>query len=236
MNFWKITLATTAAGAGISAWGAFHPASQLFGRTLRHTGNNSTLALTFDDGPNPEATPRLLDLLDRHQARSTFFLIGAWARRHPALVREIAARGHTVGNHTETHPNLLWLSPRQIADEVSRSQEAIEHAAGQRVHWIRPPYGFRGPQLNPVVKEAGFAGVVMWSLSVRDWNSQPASQVISRLGRARGGQIILLHDGDARILGADRRHTIDALEFWLPRWRDAGLVFAALDTIGRELL
>src|SRR5690242_5558762 len=85
---------------GMSAWGACHPRSQLFGRTRCDTGRDGTLALTFDDGPNPAVTPRLLDLLDRYDARATFFLIGRHVRACPALAADVAARGHAIGNHT----------------------------------------------------------------------------------------------------------------------------------------
>ncbi|HEY3129284.1 MAG TPA: polysaccharide deacetylase family protein [Acidobacteriota bacterium] len=225
MTFWHIAVPTAAAVAGVSAWGAFHPASQLFGPTVRNTNSGSALALSFDDGPNPQATPQLLDFLDKHQVRATFFLIGKHVRLYPQLAADLAARGHTVGNHTETHPSLTWLSSERIASELSRCQQSIEQATGRPARWMRPPYGFRGPQLNPVVKSKGYDGVVMWSLSARDWNPQSPSRVIARLRKARGGDIILLHDGDHRNACADRSHTLRALEFWLPRWKDAGLVF-----------
>ena len=231
---WSVALPVVAAGAGISAWSAFHPAAQLFGRTIRKTGRRSALALTFDDGPNPAATPRLLDLLDAHQAQASFFMIGRYVNRYPKLAAEITARGHAVGNHTDTHPSLLWLSSRRIADELQRCQERIEMAAGRRARWMRPPYGFRGPQLDGVVRRGGFEGVVMWSVTGKDWDPQPASLLKDRLRGARGGDIILLHDGDSRALEADRSHVIGALEFWLPRWRDAGLELVSLDALERR--
>jgi peptidoglycan/xylan/chitin deacetylase (PgdA/CDA1 family) len=108
--------------------------------------------------------------------------------------------------------------------------------------WMRPPFGFRGPQLRTAVRRAGLRGVVTWSFTGYDWKPQPAARLIARLERvtrgmtaaggrnaARGGEIMLLHDGDFRQLGADRRHTLAALEHWLPRWRDAGLRFVSID-------
>jgi peptidoglycan-N-acetylglucosamine deacetylase len=230
MNLASIAaLAAGAGGAAACAWGAVHPRSQLFGRTLRRTGDDSTLALTFDDGPNPAVTPRSLELLARHEARATFFLVGRHVRACPGLAAEIAARGHAIGNHTETHPNLIWLSPRRIREELARCGEAIAEATGRKAGWMRPPFGYRGPQLARAVRGAACAGVAMWSASGRDWRPQPAVRVIRRLRRAPGGDIVLLHDGDYRALGADRRHTIEALEYWLPRWKDAGLRFVGLD-------
>ncbi|MGC1684048.1 MAG: polysaccharide deacetylase family protein, partial [Candidatus Acidiferrales bacterium] len=99
---------TAAAFTGIGAWGAFVPSSQLFGPTRRRTGDSRAIALTFDDGPNPAATPELLDLLDQHGARATFFMIGKHVREFPKIAADVVARGHAVANHTETHPNLAF--------------------------------------------------------------------------------------------------------------------------------
>src|ERR1700719_3602209 len=98
----------TALAVGTLAWGAVAPSSQLFGPTLRRLRVPSGIALTFDDGPNPAITPRLLDLLQRYRARATFFLIGRHVRACPELAAEIANRGHAIGNHTDSHPNLIW--------------------------------------------------------------------------------------------------------------------------------
>src|SRR5271163_5191499 len=120
MNPWLIAAPTTlaAAAAGITAYGAVYPRSQLFGATVSRTNSPRKLALTFDDGPNPAITPKLLDLLDRHHARATFFLIGRYVRECPDLVKETIARGHVLGNHTETHPNLFRLTRKQIRIEL----------------------------------------------------------------------------------------------------------------------
>jgi peptidoglycan/xylan/chitin deacetylase (PgdA/CDA1 family) len=204
-----------------------HPAGTLFGPTICRTADSSSVALTFDDGPNPAITPALLDLLDGHGVRATFFLIGAFVRQCPALAREIAARGHFIGNHTETHPNLLWLAPGSLAGELRRCQEAIAEAVGAPPVWMRPPYGFRGPQLPPVLRELGLRPPVLWSVSAHDWRPQPAGRVVQRLRRVRGGDIVLMHDGDHRRLGGDRQHTLGAIAHWLPRWKDTGLCFVA---------
>lgn len=188
------------------------------------------MAITFDDGPNPAVTPALLNLLERYHARATFFLIGRNVRRFPELTREIAARGHAIGNHTETHPSLTFMHPRRIAQELARCDEAIESATGRRARWMRPPFGFRGPQLNPVVQRES-VGVVMWSVLAWDWKPQPAAPVIRRLRRAKGGDIVLLHDGDHRVLEGDRKHSVDALAYWLPRWSHRGFRFVNVDEI-----
>jgi peptidoglycan-N-acetylglucosamine deacetylase len=217
------------ASSAIYAWGSVAPPSQLFGPTIRRTGDASTIALTFDDGPNPAITPLLLDLFDRHRVKATFFLIGAWVRKAPSLANDIAARGHAVGNHTHTHPSLALLSRERIADELDGCDDAIESATARKARWMRPPFGFRSPMLNGIVRKRGGAGVVMWSAWAHDWKPQPAEPVIDRLRRARGGDIVLLHDGDHRMMNSDRRHSVAALEYWLPRWKDTGIGFVTLD-------
>lgn len=218
-----------AAVSGVAVWGAVAARSQLFGPTVRRTSDAATLALTFDDGPNPAATPQLLDILDRHAVRATFFLIGQRVGAFPQLAAEIAARGHAIANHTETHPKLALLNSARITDELSRCAEAIHSATGRESRWMRPPFGFRGPNLNGIVRRLNLSGVVMWSRWARDWKPQPAERVIERLRRVQGGDIVLLHDGDFRVLEGDRRHTVAAVEYWLPRWKDAGLRFVTLD-------
>jgi peptidoglycan/xylan/chitin deacetylase (PgdA/CDA1 family) len=219
------------AASGLFAWAAVAPSSQLFGRTIRETGDSSAMALTFDDGPNPAITPMLLDLLERHSARATFFLTGQHVRAFPGLAREIAGRGHTIGNHTETHRRLVFCSSSAIRSEIDRCDDAIEGATGRKPRWMRPPFGYRGPLLAGAVRRGGRAAVVMWSASARDWKPGPPEQVIRSLRRARGGDIVLLHDGDFRVLEGDRRRTVAALEHWLPRWNDAGIRFVTLDDV-----
>src|SRR6476661_10100079 len=131
-----MTLSSPAAlisfAAGVCAWGAYHPSAELFGKAQRRTGRARTIALTFDDGPNPAVTPQLLDLLDRYDARATFFLIGRHVRACPGLAAEIALRGHAIGNHTDTHPNLVWLSRAQVLDELERCAGSILDATGRQ--------------------------------------------------------------------------------------------------------
>ena len=217
------------AAGGIFAWGAAAPWSQLFGPTIRHVHDPSSIAITFDDGPNPTITPKLLDLLDRHDAKVTFFLIGKYVRACPTLAGEIAERGHVIGNHTETHPGLTFLSSQQIEHELERCDDAILAATGKRPAWMRPPFGYRSPTLDGIVRRRGGAGVAMWSKAGHDWRAQSPEPVIRRLRRVGGGDIVLLHDGDHRVLEGDRQHVLQALEHWLPRWKDAGLRFVKLD-------
>ncbi len=230
-----------AATAGIVARGAANPASQLFGPTLRGTPSPRQFALTFDDGPNPAITPRLLDLLDRYDVRATFFMIGNFVRQCPALAREVIARGHAVGNHTETHPKLLWLTRSQIRDELARCQQNISDVLGIAPSYMRPPWGLRSPLLAGVARELGILHVVMWSIMPGDWAPPSLEWLVERMkpiadraaqvprDRAGSGDVLVLHDGDHRFLNGDRGHTVAALEQWIPRWRDLGLEFVTID-------
>ena len=217
------------AAGGLFAWGALAPASQIFGQTLRRLDDASCMAITFDDGPNPSVTPKVLDLFERYNAKATFFLIGQRVRAFPALAREIVERGHAIGNHTETHPSLTFLSPGRITEELERCDDAIAGATGKSPKWMRPPFGYRSPLLDGIVQRRGGAGVAMWNVAARDWRTDSPELVIQRLRRARGGDIVLLHDGDHRVREGKRGHVLAALEYWLPRWRDAGIQFVKLD-------
>jgi peptidoglycan/xylan/chitin deacetylase (PgdA/CDA1 family) len=213
----------------------------LFGPTVRHTDTPRKLALTFDDGPNPAITPQLLDVFDRYSVRATFFLIGKFVRECPALTQEISLRGHLLGNHTDTHANLIVRTRMAIRDELLCCQAAIAAAAQiEPPRWMRPPYGYRSPLLQQEIRRAGMKGVVMWSKICWDWKPQPPQRLIGRLARAAQqnhayGDIVVLHDGDHRELGGDRQHVVSALEHWLPRWRDAGVEFVTIDSCAANL-
>src|SRR5262249_6136360 len=112
-------------------------------------------------------------------------------------------------------------------DELKRCEDAILNATGHRSACTRPPFGFRGPQFFSAARAAGSSNVVMWSVTARDWTPQPWEKVSRRVRGVGPGDIVLFHDGDHRVANADRRHTLQALEFWIPRWKDSGLEFTA---------
>jgi peptidoglycan/xylan/chitin deacetylase (PgdA/CDA1 family) len=172
--------AAVVATAGVAAYGAAYPRAQLFGPTICRTNSSRKLAITFDDGPNPAITPKLLDLLDRYQAKATFFLIGRFVRECPDLVKETAARGHAIGNHTESHQNLFKLGPAQITVELRLCHNVIANTLGAPAKWFRPPYGFRNPWVIPTATSLG-CRTVMWTLIPGDWLERPAEWLIRRM-------------------------------------------------------
>jgi peptidoglycan/xylan/chitin deacetylase (PgdA/CDA1 family) len=242
MNPALIALPTTAAlAAAVASYAAVHPRSQLFGATIRSTSAPPQLALTFDDGPNPSITPQLLDLLDKYSAKATFFMIGRFVLDCPALAREVIARGHLVGNHTQTHPNLFWLGPQTVRDELRRCQATLQQALDAPAKYFRPPFGLRNPWVVRTARELGMQ-TVMWTLLPGDWRQKPLDWLSQRMhpiadhvqnsAQQTSGDILCLHDGAHRQLNGDRSRTLKALEYWLPRWRDLGLKFV---TIGQAV-
>src|ERR1039457_1000625 len=144
-----------ALAAGGFAYASLWPASQLFGSALIAPPRPGELALTFDDGPNPVWTPRLLDLLASHDVRATFFLVGSHAQAQSALVRQIVAAGHLIGNHSWSHPNLALSSARRINEELSRTGQALEQIAGAPIRYFRPPFGARRPEVLRAARRLG---------------------------------------------------------------------------------
>lgn len=246
MNSWWMAVPTVVAGlAGITAYGAVHPAAQLFGASLCRTDAARKLAITFDDGPNPTITPKLLDLLDRYNAKATFFVVGKFVRECPGLVKDTHSRGHVLGNHTDSHPNLFFCGPQETHLELQRCSEAILNATWEAPRWFRPPFGYRSPWLAEIAHRHKMR-TVTWSLLPGDWRGKPvewltghmqpvatnAQRLKSQGGaplKSEAGDILCLHDGDFRQQNGDRSRTLAALEFWLPRWRDLGLEFVTMN-------
>ena len=159
-------------------------------------GGAAAIAITFDDGPDPDVTPRVLALLDEHRARATFFCVGARVNRHPALAREIVERGHTIENHSQRHLHRFsLLGPRALADEIARAQQAILAATGEVAQFFRAPAGLRNPFLEPVLARANLR-LVSWTRRGFDTVSGRAQSVLGRLTRGlEARDILLLHDG-----------------------------------------
>jgi len=238
MDPWLIELPAAAVFSGaVVSYAAVHPRAQLFVATLCQTPSPRQLALTFDDGPNPAITPRLLDLLDRHDAKATFFVVGRFVQACSALTKEVSSRGHLLGNHTQTHPNLFWLAPRDVRNELQQCQVALQDATGSPAKYFRPPYGLRNPWVVSTARKLGMQ-TVMWTLLPGDWQEKPVGRLTNRMKpiavnaanapRRSSGDVLCLHDGGHRQLNSDRTRTLAALEYWLPRWRDLGLKFVTI--------
>ena len=182
------------------------------------------IALTLDDGPDPDITPRVLALLDQHRARATFFCVGERVARHPSLAREIVARGHAIENHSQHHLNrFALLGPRALTDEIERAQETILAATGEVAQFFRAPAGLRNPFLEPVLARAKLR-LVSWTRRGFDTVTSSAQRVLGRLTRhLAGGDILLLHDGHAARTGGGCAVILEVLPPLLAAIRAAGL-------------
>lgn len=183
------------------------------------------IALTFDDGPHPERTPALLDLLAEAGVKATFFLIGECAARYPDIVRRIAREGHAIGNHSWSHAWMPKLSGSGIEAELARCQEVISKITGQPPRFVRPPYGSRDFRFYRIARRLELTPV-LWSRDSLDWAGAGAERVLGRLNRAEAGDIVLMHDGGPRATGA-----IPALTRWLADLPD-GVRLASLRPVG----
>jgi peptidoglycan/xylan/chitin deacetylase (PgdA/CDA1 family) len=182
------------------------------------------IAVTIDDGPDPEVTPRVLDLLDARAARATFFCIGERVRRHAQLSREIVRRGHAVENHTERHLHRFsLLGPTAMAAEIHRAQDSIATATGQVPQFFRAPAGLRNPFLEPILARARLQ-LVSWTRRGFDTVSPDAPAVLSRLATHLGsGDILLLHDGHAARTATGAPVILEVLPRLLDAIAQAGL-------------
>ena len=183
------------------------------------------IALTFDDGPDPEVTPHLLDVLRRYGVHATFFVIAARARRHPDLLRRMAAEGHEIANHSHRHSRLLNFAPTApLVREIGQAMAALKTVApGASPTLYRPPMGLKSPWLARAQRRLGLR-IVTWSLHARDTGRRTPEQTARHvLQRIRGGDIVLFHDGHD-LPGRHRDGVVRALELILPELPERGLL------------
>jgi peptidoglycan-N-acetylglucosamine deacetylase len=173
----------------------FHPRNQWLVANRSRVDGARCLALTFDDGPDAEDTPKLLDLLREKGVKATFFVVGKRADQHPEIVRRAWAEGHLIANHTWSHYSLFcFLAPRRLRAEIDRGTESIRRICGFRPRFFRSPVGLRHPLLAPYLQDAKLE-YISWSIRTRDTLTANSSVVARRiLNKAAGGDIILLHD------------------------------------------
>ncbi len=234
---------------GIGLWYACsRPGSQILGPALvRGPATGKRIALTFDDGPLAPWTGQILDILKSRGVRATFFVCGRNAERYPEIVQRIHSEGHTLGNHTWSHPYLYFLSRRKIAEEIDKTQAAIRQAAGCVPRLFRPPYGARWFGLYPVLRERKME-LIQWSLDPQDWRLD-AESILARVRMGlQPGAVILLHDGRQapggylrRLLNKDRpadggelpaatfSATVEALPALIDEARREGFEFAPVE-------
>ena len=227
-GLWPWALGAVAANQAAILAGVLLPRSRLLGanwtRLPERAAGRGDIAITLDDGPDAEVTPRVLELLARHGAAASFFLIGERAARHPRLVRDIVAAGHHVENHTQHHRhNFALLGPGRCAREVAAAQDTLAALAGSAPRFFRAPAGFRSPFLDRALARLGLQRV-SWTRRGFDTRARDAAAVSARLTRGlAAGDILLLHDGHAARTAAGGPVVLEALPRVLQAARAAGL-------------
>ena len=205
----------------IGSW----PRSRLLGANMLHlpeaAASRNEIALTFDDGPDPDVTPMVLDILDSHQAKASFFVIGDKAAAHPELIREIVKRGHSIENHSQKHSNVFGFFPwTALRKDIGTAQETIAGITGRSPAFFRSPMGIRNPMLDPVIARLGLR-YITWTRRGFDTVAGDPAVVLERLTRnMSAGDILLLHDRRTR---DQRAMVLEVLPALLDRIAAAGL-------------
>ena len=205
------------------------PTGQWYGHTFTGLPRGSKkLALTFDDGPNDPYTPQLLEVLDRHNVKATFFMLGQYVQARPDLARMVAEAGHVIGNHTFSHPNLIFLPTNRAKREIEDCRRALTASVGQHSRLFRPPFGGRRPAILRLARALGLEPI-MWNVTGWDWNAPSTEYIVQKVAtRVRGGSVILLHDGGHEHIGVDRSKTVLATDRVIARCKEEGYEFVTI--------
>ena len=190
------------------------------------TTDKKQIALTFDDGPHPSLTPKILEILERYDVPATFFMVGQNIINYPDAARAVIKAGHEVGNHTFTHPHLARLNEVAIMDEIGRCEDALEELAEYRPHLLRTPQGALTPCLEKCLLDDDYI-LVLWSLDTRDWDNKSTAYIVQTvLSSIKSGDIILMHD----YIGYNSK-TPEALEQIIPALLADGYEFVTVSAL-----
>jgi peptidoglycan-N-acetylglucosamine deacetylase len=220
---------TAAAAATAAGYQSMAPAGQCYGRTfVAGIRGSKKIALTYDDGPNDPHTWQMLEVLARHSVRATFIMIGHYVQQRPDIARAVAQAGHVIGNHTFTHPLLIFKSEAETRLQLVDCHQALQDAVGEHSNLFRPPFGGRRPATIKIARELGLR-TVMWNVTGYDWNAPPAAVIEKKVARQiRGGDVILLHDGGHRAFATDRAQSVIASDNLVRRYKDQGYEFVTV--------
>jgi peptidoglycan/xylan/chitin deacetylase (PgdA/CDA1 family) len=184
------------------------------------------IALTFDDGPHPRLTPRILEILARYNVPATFFMVGQNVINYPDAALQVIQAGHEVGNHTFTHPHLARLNESAIMDEIGKCEDALEELCEYRPHLLRTPQGALTPSLERCLLHDDYI-LVLWSLDTRDWDNKSTACIVQTvLDNVKSGDIVLMHD----FIGHNSK-TPEALEKIIPALLSQGYEFVTVSEL-----
>lgn len=200
---------------------------------IRRGPDLKVVALTFDDGPSPKYTPRVLDILRKEEVKATFFLVGKHVEKYPDLAKRIVEEGHEIGNHTYSHRDLVPATRKVIIKEVKKAEKVIEEACGVRPIFLRPPRGIYSNAVRKLLLNLGYI-ILLWSLSSLDWSGASPKLILSRVKRYVGrGSIILFHDSGALIKpeGGSRENMVKALPEVIKYLKNSGYKFVTISEL-----
>ena len=238
---WPWVLSAVAGNQALIMAASTWPRSTWIGENIRSLPATSVahneIALTFDDGPDPEITPRVLDILDRHGYRASFYVVGEKARAYPNVIREIINRGHAVENHSHRHANgFAFYGSRRLQEEIETAQNAITEIAGTPPRFFRAPMGLRTPFLDPVLARLGLH-YSTWTRRGYDSVANDAAPVLQRLTKGlAAGDILLLHDGSMLATRKTKPIVLDVLPNLLTKISEAGLKPVTLRHACRDVI
>jgi peptidoglycan-N-acetylglucosamine deacetylase len=184
------------------------------------------IALTFDDGPRPDYTPQVLDILSKYGIKATFFCVGQNVDAHPELVKRAFDEGHLIANHSYTHPHLPQLDDDGVSGEFGNTNSAIEKATGQAPEYFRPPFGETDDRVNGIASQLGLNGPILWTVDTNDWNNLGVDAIVNTLVSAPDGSNILCHDG---VQTSDQ--TIQAIDRAIPQMQQNGVNFVTVSEL-----
>ena len=184
------------------------------------------IALTFDDGPHPKETDKILDVLKKYDVKATFFIAGKHAKWYGEPLVRASKEGHEIGNHTFNHPDISNLTPSQIEEELVKCEDILVELTGNKPTLFRPPFGsYRKEELESIAQKHGNKIILWTTIDVRDWSNPPASKIANTIiNKSKNGDIILLHD-----YATD--NTVEALEMVIPKMKEMGFKFVTVSEL-----
>lgn len=191
-----------------------------------NSNDQMKIALTFDDGPHPRKTERILDVLDKYNVYATFFVIGVNVQNYPNVLENVIERGHELGNHTFSHQILKSASVSKIKNEISDTEDALYDRYSLRTNLLRPPCGLYDSNLVNIARENGYK-IVLWTVDTKDWAHESAENIVKNvLANIKSGDIILFHD---YVSGND--HTAESLNILIPKLQEMGYKFVTVSEL-----
>ena len=184
------------------------------------------IALTFDDGPHPKETDKVLDVLKKYNVKGTFFIAGKHANWYSAPLIRASKEGHEIGNHTFNHPDISNLSNAQLEEEILKCEEILIKLTGNKPILFRPPYGsYKQEELSSIAKKLNYKIVLWTSVDARDWQNPPAEVIANKIiNNSKNGDIILLHDYATN-------NTVDAIDILIPKMKELGFEFVTVSEL-----